>query len=190
MLYRISAFWARCEIALAAALAATITGLILLNVVTRSAHMAIYWIDETAITAMVWMTFLAGSAAVHRRSGVAVTLVYDMLSPSVARWWRLGLDLVAAAFAVAMIWFCLLWFDPLALYAAGFDTQAFQGETFNFIYAEPTVTLGIRKAWVWSIMIVFTFGLTLHAASNLVASLRVLSGGDDPQADAEAGTRA
>ena len=108
----------------------------------------------------------------------------------VARWWRLGLDVVTVVFAVAMIRFCLLWFDPLALYAAGFDTLAFQGETFNFIYAEPTVTLGIRKAWVWSIMIVFTFGLTLHAASNLVASLCVLAGGDDPQADADAGTRA
>ncbi|WP_051242455.1 TRAP transporter small permease [Stappia stellulata] len=189
MLYRISAFWARCEIALAAALAATITGLILLNVVTRSAHMAIYWIDEAAITAMVWMTFLAGSAAVHRRSGVAVTLLFDMLSPSVARWWRLGLDLVAGGFAAAMVWFCLLWFDPLALYAAGFDTQAFQGETFNFIYAEPTVTLGIPKAWVWSVMIVFTFGLTLHALSNLVATVCMLAGGNDPQAGADAGTR-
>ncbi|SDU31557.1 Tripartite ATP-independent transporter, DctQ component [Stappia sp. ES.058] len=189
MLYRISAFWARCEIALAAVLAATITGLILLNVVTRSAHMAIYWIDEAAITAMIWMTFLAGAAAVHRRSGVAVTLVFDTLSPGVARWWRLGLDAVTAGFAAAMIWFCLLWFDPFALYATGFDIQAFQGETFNFIYAEPTVTLGVPKVWVWSIMIVFTFGLTLHAASNLVASLCVLAGGADPQADADAETR-
>ncbi len=80
MLYRLSVFWARCEIAVAALLAGMITVLILINVATRSARMAIYWIDEAAIYTMIWMTFLAASAAVHDRSAVAVTLVGDMLS--------------------------------------------------------------------------------------------------------------
>ena len=62
MLERISAFWARIEITLAALLAAGVTLLILLNVVTRNIGAALFWVDELAIYAMVWMTFLGASA--------------------------------------------------------------------------------------------------------------------------------
>ena len=86
-----------------------------------------------------------------------------------------ALDLVALGFALALGWFCWLWFDPSGLAAAGFDIEAFQGNTFNFIYAEPTTTLGIRKAWVWLIMILFTFGFLLHAVANLTRSLPTLA---------------
>lgn len=175
MLYRLSALWARCEIAVAALLAGMITVLILINVATRSARMAIYWIDEAAIYTMIWMTFLAASAAVHDRSAVAVTLVGDMLSDRAKARLVAVLDLVALGFGVALGWFCWLWFDPAGLAAAGFDIETFQGNTFNFIYAEPTTTLGIRKAWVWLIMILFTFGFLLHAAANLSRSLPALA---------------
>ena len=45
--------------------------------------------------------------------------------------------------------------------------KQFQGATFNFIYAEPTNTLGIKKVWVWLAMVLFTFGAVLHSAANL-----------------------
>ena len=67
MLERISAFWARIEITLAALLAAGVTLLILLNVVTRNIGAALFWVDELAIYAMVWMTFLGASAALVAR---------------------------------------------------------------------------------------------------------------------------
>jgi hypothetical protein len=67
MLHKASALWARIELSAAAILAAAITLLILLNVVTRAFGQAIYWVDEAAIYTMAWMTFLAGSAAVHLR---------------------------------------------------------------------------------------------------------------------------
>ena len=63
MIGRISAVWARLELTLAAFLAVSITLLILLNVVTRSMGAALYWVDELAIYAMAWMTFLGASAA-------------------------------------------------------------------------------------------------------------------------------
>ena len=180
MLYRLSALWARAEIALAALLAALVTVLILVNVATRSARMAIYWIDEAAIYAMIWMTFLAASAAVHERSAVAVTLIPDMLSPRSRARLTAMLDLVALGFGLAIAWFCWIWFDPAGFAAAGFDVEAFQGATFNFIYAEPTTTLGIRKAWVWLIMLIFSFGFVLHALANLSRSLPVaLKGGEE-----------
>lgn len=65
MLYRISRYWAKLEIWCSAFLALTVTLLILLNVVTRYLGAALFWVDELAIYAMVWMTFFGASAAMH-----------------------------------------------------------------------------------------------------------------------------
>ena len=62
--------------------------------------------------------------------------------------------------------------EPLALARSGFDVRAFQGETFNFIYAENTSTLGIKKFWVWLILPWFALSLTLHGLVNLLEGLR------------------
>lgn len=167
MLYRASHLWARVELVCAAALAASVTGLILLNVVTRAAGNAIYWVDEAAIYAMVWMTFLAASAAIHFRSAIAVTLVNEMLSGHALRLLERAVDLVLFVFACLMVWICLRWFMPLELMRAGWDVKAFQGQTFNFIYAEPTNTLDLPKVWVWLVMPLFTLGALLHSAANL-----------------------
>lgn len=168
MLARISAAWARVELALAALLAVAISILILLNVVTRSLGAAIYWVDELAIYCMVWMTFLAASAGLHYRHTIAVTLFKDLLSARASDILAKIVDLVVFGFALAMLWFCWLWFRPDALIRAGFDVQRFQGDTFNFIYSEPTTTLGIRKVWVWLVMWVFALGATLHSLGNLL----------------------
>lgn len=168
MLYRVSGLWARLEIIAAAALAASVTGLILFNVVTRAAGQAIYWVDEAAIYAMVWMTFLAASAALHYRTSVAVTVLNEFLPPRAQHWLGRFVDLVIFVFACLMVWILWRWFMPLELARAGFDVKAFQSATFNFIYAEPTNTLGLRKVWVWLVMVLFTFGAALHGAANLL----------------------
>ncbi|MFK7752510.1 MAG: TRAP transporter small permease [Sedimentitalea sp.] len=167
MLYRVSSFWARVEIVCAAALAASVTGLILLNVITRAAGNAIYWVDEAAIYAMVWMTFLAASAALHYRTAIAVTVVQEFVSPAVSAILGRCVDVVVFVFACALVWICLRWFMPFQLAAQGWDIRAFQGATFNFIYSEPTNTLGFKKAWVWLAVVLFTFGSLLHSAANL-----------------------
>lgn len=168
MLYRASRFWARIEVFCAAALAAAVTALILLNVITRAAGNAIYWVDETAIYAMVWMTFLAASAALHFRNAIAVTVVNELLPAAVGRLLGRVVDVAVFVFAVLMVWVCLRWFMPLQLMQAGWDVREFQGSTFNFIYAEPTNTLDLPKVWVWLVMPVFTFGVLLHGAANLL----------------------
>jgi len=168
MLYRLSATWARVEITLAAILAASISGLILLNVVTRSIGQAIYWVDETAIYAMVWMTFLASSAALHYRSSIAVTVIPELAPAAVGRALGRCVDAVVLIFALAMLWVCWRWFMPWELMRAGFDIRAFQGATFNFIFAEPTSTLGMKRVWVWLIMPIFALGTSLHATANLL----------------------
>jgi len=168
MIGRISARWARVELMLAALLALSITVLILLNVVTRSIGAALFWVDELAIYAMAWMTFLGASAALHFGHTIVITILTDALPSLVQRVVAKLVDLVVLAFALFMIWFCWRWYSPLELARNGFDTQAFQGATFNFIYAEPTTTLGIRKYWVWMVMWAFAIGATLHSFANLL----------------------
>lgn len=168
MIGRISARWARIELMLAALLALSITVLILLNVVTRSIGAALFWVDELAIYAMAWMTFLGASAALHFGHTIVITILTDALPSLVQRVVAKLVDLVVLGFALFMIWFCWRWYSPLELARHGFDTQAFQGATFNFIYAEPTTTLGIRKYWVWMVMWAFAIGATLHSFANLL----------------------
>ncbi|WP_170776239.1 TRAP transporter small permease [Ruegeria conchae] len=169
MLYRLSAAWARVELWCAAGLAVCVTLLILLNVVTRTAGNALFWVDELAIYAMVWMTFLGASAALHHRNSVSITLVVDLVPPRIRAIIGKVVDLVVFVFAAAMLYFCWRWFLPLDIARAGFDTVAFQGNTFNFIYAEPTLTLGLPKYLFWLVMWLFALGATLHSTMHLLA---------------------
>ncbi len=169
MLYRLSAAWARVELWCAAGLAVCVTLLILLNVVTRTAGNALFWVDELAIYAMVWMTFLGASAALHHRNSVSITLLVDAVPCHVAKIIAKFVDAVVFIFAVAMLYFCWRWFLPLDIARAGFDTATFQGNTFNFIYAEPTLTLGLPKYLFWLVMWLFALGATLHSTMHLLA---------------------
>ncbi|MBY4891310.1 TRAP transporter small permease subunit [Rhodobacteraceae bacterium N5(2021)] len=168
MLQRVSGAWARVELAVAAVLAVGVTLLILLNVVTRSAGNAIYWVDEAAIYTMVWMTFLGASAAIASRQQVAITVLTDPLPEGAKRVAAKLVDVAVFAFACAMIYFCWRWYMPLALAEAGFETMAFQRATFNFIYAEPTSTIGIQKWIIWLVMPLFSLGVFLHATAHLL----------------------
>lgn len=168
MISRMSARWAGIELTIAGLLAASITGLILLNVITRSLGTALFWVDELAIYAMAWMTFLGASAALHYGQAVAVTILTDLLKDNFRLLAVKIVDVIIFAFAISMLYFCWIWYSPLELAQNGFDTAAFQEATFNFIYAEPTTTLGIKKFWVWLAMWVFALGATLHSTANLL----------------------
>ncbi|WP_417862710.1 TRAP transporter small permease [Vreelandella venusta] len=177
MLKQISHGLARLEVAVAALLAAAVTGLILLNIVTRTLGSPLYWVEELAIHAMVWMTFLTTSVVLKRREGIAVTLLTDSLPPRFKVLSRLTVDAIVLLFAALMLWLCWRWYDPLTLWRVGFDTSAFQTESFNFIYSERTRTLGLPKYFSWLCIPVFSISLGLHGLVNLIDSLkRLLSG--------------
>lgn len=172
MLRNLSRKWASIELVIAAFLAAGITMLILLNVVTRAAGFALFWVDEFAIYTMIWMTFFTASAAVHYKSAVAVTIMTDVLPYKIVPLMAKLVDVIVFVLAVLILWFCWRWFLPMDLANAGFDIEKFQGETFNFIYSEITNTLPFKKFWVWLIVWVFSFGLLLHSTANLFAPYR------------------
>lgn len=168
MLKRISAVWARVEMSASALLAVGVTLLILLNVVTRSLNNALFWVDEAAIYTMVWMTFLGASAAIHYRQQVAITILTDALPEGARRVAAKLVDLAIFIFASAMLYFCWRWYLPLDIARTGFDAMAFQGATFNFIYAEPTSTIGIQKWIIWLVMPLFSLGVFLHSLAHLL----------------------
>ena len=148
-------------------LAAAVTGLILVNVATRSLDMAIYWIDELAIYAMIWMVMVGASVTIRQRKGIAVTLAEAFVGPRINSLFRFLVDLLILLFAATLLVLCWLWYDPLALAAAGFDAEAFSAESFNFIYQEPTNTIGIPKYLIWLVMPLTAASMLLHAAVNL-----------------------
>jgi TRAP-type C4-dicarboxylate transport system permease small subunit len=171
------------EVTVASVLTVATTGLILLNIVTRTSGNALYWVDEAAISTMVWASFLGASAAIENRSAIAVTLLPDAMSGDWQYRLRLWADLLVLVFFVILMWLCLRWFDPLALYRANFSLSDFSGETFNFIYQETTTTLGFPKFWLWSVMPVFAVFGTLHALSKLLERDFSREPAPEPQAE-------
>ena len=161
----------RIEKSLLIALAGSVTCLILLNVVTRSLSMSIFWVDELAIYAMIWMVMVGASVKIRMRKGIAVTLAETYLSERATRLLKIAVDVVILLFSIILVVLCWIWFDPLKLAAVGFDTQLFSAKFFNFIYQEPTNTIGIPKFLVWLIMPFAAMTMTIHSSVNLLERL-------------------
>ncbi len=172
-LKRIGAQLARVEMALAGALVAAIFLLLLGNVVTRSLGMPMIWIDELAIYLMIGSGLLGASVAIARREHIAVTLLPDMVDGRAGLVFAIVIDAALLVFLVAftvLLWF---WFDPVGLWRAG-SAEALASQSFNFLYQEPTTTLGLRKVWFWLILPVFAGAALFHAGVNLIGSLAQL----------------
>lgn len=165
---RLSRFVVRIELFMAAVFVLAAFGLILTNVVMRTAGQPIFWINEVAVLAMVWMAFLGASVAIHYRSSVAVTLLADAAGPTVRLWLGRLVDTLVLGFCLFLLWTCWIWFDPIAMYEAGFNLRAFRRATFNFLYEERLVTVDMQKFWFWFIIPLFAFTASIHALSNLV----------------------
>lgn len=151
-----------------------VTGLILLNVVTRYAGVPIYWIDESAIYAVVWLTFVGASAMTRLRLDFSVGLLTERLPPVGVKVARAIATAFTVLFGLSLAYMCWLWMDPVGIAAAGFDAKAFAGATFNFLYTEHTQTLN-WPTWVVSLVIpIFAVSITVHGLANLVEDLEFL----------------
>lgn len=156
---------------LVAGLMALLTGLILLNVVTRYTRIPLYWIDEAAVYSVVFLTFVGASAMTRLRMDFAVTMLTERFSE---RW--VGVAKVISTFIVLLfglflIWMCVLWLDPVGIARAGFDARKFSSETFNFIYTERTQTLNWPLWMLYMIMPFFAVCMTIHSIANLLEEL-------------------
>jgi TRAP-type C4-dicarboxylate transport system permease small subunit len=150
---------------------ALVLGLILLNVVTRYAGMPLYWVDEAAVYAMVWLTFIGGSALTRLRLDFAVTLLSEKLSPTNAERLQALATFIALLFSVSLLVMCWNWMDPMGIAAAGFDAREYAAESFNFLYTERTQTLD-WPTWMVSLVVpIFALTMSLHTAANLMEEL-------------------
>lgn len=171
ILNRVSDTLVRIEGFFAAILAAIVTLLILLNIFSRTLGMALYWVDEMAIYAMVWMCFISTSMILKKRQSVAVTILSEYLGKTNRQRLEKFSDVMVLVFALLMLVLCFKWYDPINVIAANFDLQSFQANTFNFIYAEKTNTLELKKFWIWLVIPIFSLSLTVHALNNFIHGL-------------------
>src|SRR5690606_20609776 len=111
------------------------------------------------------------SLTIKSRDAVAVTLLQDIVSPPLLKTLRIVVDAVTLCFAVTLLYLCYLWFNPVVLYQVGFDFKEFAGATFNFMYDEPTATLGLPKWVFWLAVPIAALTMSVHAAANLLQTL-------------------
>jgi TRAP-type C4-dicarboxylate transport system permease small subunit len=163
------------ERVLVAGLMVLLTGLILLNVVTRYTRIPLYWIDEAAVYSVVFLTFIGASAMTRLRMDFAVTILTERFPE---RWVRIAKVIstcIVLLFGFLLIWMCALWLDPVGIARAGFDARKFSGETFNFIYTERTQTLNWPLWKLYMIMPLFAICMTIHSVANLLEDLGIAS---------------
>ncbi|WP_116087390.1 TRAP transporter small permease [Tropicimonas sp. IMCC34011] len=165
ILARISAAVARLEAWMAAAAILGVFCLLLCNVISRALGAPLIWTDELAVYLMIVGAFLGASVGIEKRQHISVTLMVDTLSERTRRLYTLVVDLLLLGFFVVLGLMLWRWFDPLGLMRAE-SIQAFSLETFNFLYQEPTTTLGIRKVWFWLILPVFCITGALHVLAR------------------------
>lgn len=146
--------------------------MILINVASRALKVPIFWLDELAVLTMVWLAMVGLAVTLKTREAVAVTLLIDTVPKNVSNVLQCAADLVVVGFAVALLVLCYMWFDPLALWRNGFNVDAFAADSFNFVYQEPTATLGVPKFWFWVILPLVALTSSIHALANLLDSLR------------------
>lgn len=145
--------------------------LILLNVVTRYSGMPIYWVDESAVYSVVWLTFIGASAMTRLRLDFAVTLLTERLPPRAAAMCKVLSSVGVVVFGALLLWMCWLWLDPMGIAQAGFDAKKFAGQTFNFIYTERTQTLNWPTWVLYLIMPIFAVSMMLHGLANVLEDM-------------------
>lgn len=168
-----SAFILRIERVAIIFLMALLLVLILLNVVTRYSGSSIYWVDESAVFSVVWLTFIGGSAMTRLRLDFAMSMLTDKLSPIWASRAKVAAGLFVVGFALALAAMCALWLDPLGFAQAGFDARKFAAASFNFIYTERTQTLNWPTWVLYLIVPLFSVTLFFHALANVLEDLRL-----------------
>lgn len=148
-----------------------LTALILVNVVTRYSHFPIYWIDESAVYSVVWLTFIGASAMTRLRLDFAVTMMTERLSASRQRLFKIIATGMVIVFGIGLMITCVLWMDPVGIIGAGFDAKKFAGQTFNFLYTERTQTLNWPTWVLYLTLPIFAVSMTIHGIANLLEDL-------------------
>jgi TRAP-type C4-dicarboxylate transport system permease small subunit len=157
-----------------------LTVLILVNVVTRYSGVPIYWIDESAVYSVVWLTFIGASAMTRLRLDFAVTMLTERLSEKAARALKVISTLIVVLFGLSLAAMCWLWMDPIGIARAGFDAREYAAATFNFLYTERTQTLNWPTWILFLILPIFAVSVTVHGIANVLEDLGLVPRSEHP----------
>ncbi len=105
------------------------------------------------------------SLGIAKRQHLAVTLLADRLGPVAQKNLLRVVDAVLLAIMLIFGWTLWNWFDLPGVVAAD-SLSDYARESFNFLYQEPTTTLGIRKLWFWLIMPLFCLSGLIHVLAR------------------------
>lgn len=172
-LYRFSQGLARIEAQLAGLLICAVFCLLMANVVSRAFSRPLVWTDELAIYLMAASAFIGASVALAHNQHIAITLITGFLSERRAIVLAIAVKLILAAFFVLLAMMLWRWLDPVGLLTAE-SLDSFSATSFNFVYQEPTVTLGVPKIWFWLVLPLFCLTGLTHLAAGISANLTML----------------
>ena len=145
--------------------------LLLANVACRTGGVPLIWADELAVLIMAWVAFVGASMGLAYRQNIAVTLLPDALTATARKRLAILVDLLLLVFFAVLSVLLWNWFDPVGLLRAG-SLEAFSTTTFNFIYQEPTITLGVSKFWFWLVLPLFCLTSVIHIVASLITTLQ------------------
>lgn len=174
VLGRLSRFIAWVEIGIGSILVALILSLMIAGMIARSLGAPLIWSDELAIAAMVWLAFIGGSLAIATGMHMVMGLLPETLAPPNVYWVSLLNNFLVLLFLLLsglVIW---NWLDLPGLWAAG-SGQAYAERSFNFLYTDPTLTLGIRKIWFWLILPISTICGIIHVLALIAKDIQSLT---------------
>lgn len=163
----------RAESAFGGVLVALILALLLGNVVSRTAGRPLIWTDELAVHLMVVLAFVAGSLGIGLRGHMTIGLLPDRFGPRGRARMALLADLAVLVFLLVMAAILWRWFDLPGLLRAG-SGAALAEQSFNFVYTDPTNTLGLRKLWFWAILPLSCATALIHCLAALQDDLTAL----------------
>lgn len=153
---------------------------VLMNVLLRMIGITLAWADEVGIYSMVLSGFVGASLMLRARIDPAVLLLHEFLPAKSVRLLRMTVSALSALFGVILIYLCLRWFNPMQMISVGFDINAFQAATFNFIYTDRTAITGTPTYLLYLIIPYFAVAITIHALTNLCEDLGLIDRPADP----------
>ena len=153
---------------------------VLMNVLLRMIGITLAWADEVGVYTMVLSGFVGASLMLRARIDPAVLLLHEFLPARAVRVLRMSVSALSALFGLVLIYLCLRWFNPIQMINVGFDINAFQAATFNFIYTDRTAITGTPAYLLYLIIPYFAVAITIHAATNLCEDLGLIDRPADP----------
>lgn len=117
------------------------------------------WVDELSRYAFIWLVFLAAAAAARHGTHIAITIIEDLVAPSMRRGLMILADLMLIAFAVLV----------------GYG--GYQLMQLNWTTTSPAS--GLPIAWVQLILPLFGILTALFATAHLWQIVRTSSTGPD-----------